>query len=147
LNKTKPKALPRFAGCIVRTDDFRILCQLRDDKPGVAFPGYWTCSPGGHILPGEKPLRAVRRELKEEFEIRVQNLKLLSRFVRHAGRAAGIYHIFTGTLLSPENRLRCHEGQRAAFIPANRVLKLKQHPVSRSAFKRYRRCEASKKEI
>lgn len=43
----------------------RFLMQLRDDIPGIAFPGHWGFF-GGHIEPGESPDIAMRRELQEE---------------------------------------------------------------------------------
>ncbi len=126
-----------FAGCLVETADRRILCQLRDDKPGIAFPGYWTCTPGGHVQDGERPLVAARRELDEEFEVKVRDLRPFSVSVRDAGKAAGVYHIFTAKLLSPESRLRCHEGQKASFLSADEALQLRQHPLSREALEQY----------
>jgi 8-oxo-dGTP diphosphatase len=41
------------------------LMQLRDNIPGIVYPGCWGFF-GGHIEPGETPEVAVRRELKEE---------------------------------------------------------------------------------
>jgi len=41
------------------------LLQLRDDIPGIVYPGYWGFF-GGHIEPGESPEAALRRELQEE---------------------------------------------------------------------------------
>lgn len=43
----------------------RLLLQLRDDIPGIVYPGYWAMF-GGHIEPGETPEVAVKRELQEE---------------------------------------------------------------------------------
>ena len=43
----------------------RLLMQLRDDVPGILYPGYWGLF-GGHIEPGEDADTAVRRELLEE---------------------------------------------------------------------------------
>ncbi|MBE9128621.1 MULTISPECIES: NUDIX hydrolase [unclassified Coleofasciculus] len=41
------------------------LMQLRDDVPGIIYPGCWGFF-GGHIDPGETPEEGVRRELQEE---------------------------------------------------------------------------------
>ena len=43
----------------------RYLMQLRDNIPGIVYPGYWAFF-GGHIEPGETPLEAVKREVQEE---------------------------------------------------------------------------------
>ncbi len=43
----------------------RFLLQLRDDIPGILYPGHWALF-GGHLEPGEHPDEAIRRELVEE---------------------------------------------------------------------------------
>lgn len=45
--------------------DSKFLLQLRDDIPGIFYPGHWALF-GGHIEPGESPDAAIRRELLEE---------------------------------------------------------------------------------
>lgn len=45
--------------------DGKFLSQLRDDIPGIAYPGKWALF-GGHIEPGETPEVALARELQEE---------------------------------------------------------------------------------
>ena len=45
--------------------DGKLLLQLRDDIPGIAYPGCWALF-GGHIEPGEIPEIALKRELQEE---------------------------------------------------------------------------------
>ncbi|MGF1496468.1 MAG: NUDIX domain-containing protein [Elainellaceae cyanobacterium] len=45
--------------------DNQFLMQLRDDIPGIAYPGHWGFF-GGHLDPGETPEVAMRRELLEE---------------------------------------------------------------------------------
>ena len=55
------------AAAIILTEDGRYLMQLRDDIPGIFYPGHWGCF-GGAIGAGETPLQALRRELAEELE-------------------------------------------------------------------------------
>ena len=43
----------------------KFLLQLRDDIPGIIYPGQWGLF-GGHIELGETPDVAVKRELLEE---------------------------------------------------------------------------------
>ena len=49
---------------ILHTSD-RFLMQLRDNIPGIIYPGCWGFF-GGHLDPGETPEAAVKRELLEE---------------------------------------------------------------------------------
>ncbi len=48
---------------LYRQDQF--LLQLRDNIPGINYPGHWGLF-GGHLEPGETPAIAVERELIEE---------------------------------------------------------------------------------
>lgn len=43
----------------------QFLLQLRDNIPGIAYPGHWGFF-GGHIELGETPAKALERELLEE---------------------------------------------------------------------------------
>lgn len=45
--------------------DGKFLLQLRDDIPGIFYPGHWALF-GGHIESGESSDTAIRRELLEE---------------------------------------------------------------------------------
>jgi 8-oxo-dGTP pyrophosphatase MutT (NUDIX family) len=56
------------AVALVVTEDGRYLLQLRDQKPGIFFPGRWGVF-GGAIDAGETPLEALRRELAEELSL------------------------------------------------------------------------------
>jgi len=52
------------AVAILYTEE-HFLLQLRDDVPGIAYPGHWGLF-GGHIEAGETPIVALQRELCEE---------------------------------------------------------------------------------
>ncbi|MEB3830411.1 NUDIX hydrolase [Phormidium sp. CCY1219] len=43
----------------------QFLLQLRDNIPGIVYPGYWGLF-GGHLEPGETPEMTLKRELQEE---------------------------------------------------------------------------------
>ncbi len=122
--------LPVYSGAIVVGPNGRILCQLRDEKPKILFPGYWTCSPGGHVEAGEAPAEAIIRELREEFEIEVTDLQPLKTLVREEGYAPGIYHAFTAKLETPLDQVKCNEGQKVEFFQPGEIKNLRIHPVS-----------------
>jgi 8-oxo-dGTP pyrophosphatase MutT (NUDIX family) len=53
------------AGAIIHDPEGRVLLQLRDNRPDVAFGGYWGLF-GGRIEAGETPWQGLLRELEEE---------------------------------------------------------------------------------
>lgn len=65
--KVKLRCQPAAAALIVLGDG-RYVLQLRDDIPGIFFPGHWGAF-GGAINPGESPVEALRRELREELAV------------------------------------------------------------------------------
>ncbi len=64
---------------IIVFDDGRYLLQLRDDKPGIFFPGHWGLF-GGGVDCGEQTLEALRRELGEELGLNAAEPRLLTSF-------------------------------------------------------------------
>jgi len=64
---------------IIVLDDGRYLLQLRDNKPGIFFPGHWGLF-GGGVGADETPVEALRRELDEELGLSFEEIRLLSRF-------------------------------------------------------------------
>ena len=138
------ESVPVYAGAIVVARDGRILCQLRDDKSDIPFPGYWTCSPGGHVESGEPLHEAIVRELKEEFEIDVDHLKPLITHRQAEGEYRGVYHAFTASLGTPMNKVQCNEGQKADFFHPDEIRNLRVHPISLLFLERYLETAGSK---
>ncbi|QPJ65296.1 MAG: NUDIX domain-containing protein [Candidatus Nitrohelix vancouverensis] len=126
-----------FVGAVVVGTDGKILCQLRDDIPGIQFPGRWTCSPGGHMEAGEVPRQAILRELQEEFGIEVERLELLDSFSESEASVKGTYHAFMAKLKTPEDQVRCYEGQEARLFAPEIIPTLNLHPVSLKIFNKY----------
>lgn len=64
---------------IIVLDDARYLMQLRDQRPGIFFPGHWGFF-GGAVEPGEHPEVALRRELFEELGCRIGEATYFTRY-------------------------------------------------------------------
>ena len=67
------------AVALVVLEDGRYLLQLRDDIPGIFFPGHWGLF-GGAMEPGEPPEAALRRELREELGVDLGPAEYLTEF-------------------------------------------------------------------
>ncbi len=70
------------AAALLVTPDGHYLMQLRDDSPGITFPGFF-CFFGGELEPGEEPKAGLRRELREELDLEVEagDISYFSQFV------------------------------------------------------------------
>lgn len=88
---------------LYRRDKF--LLQLRDDIPGIMYPGCWGLF-GGHLEAGEAPETALIRELQEEIEYDVSNPTLFSRYTDERV----IRHVFVAPLTVEISDLKLHEG-------------------------------------
>ena len=90
----------------------RFLMQLRDDIPGILYPGHWGFF-GGHLEAGESPEAGLRRELLEEIGYSPPSAL---PFVCHwsdrpgpAGRRV-VRHVFAAPLAVPAAALTLMEG-------------------------------------
>lgn len=95
----------------------QFLMQLRDDIPGILYPGHWGLF-GGHIEPGELPDAAVIRELQEEISYTPPTISkfgcyLDTRVVRH------VYH---APLAVEPQQLVLNEGWDLDLLTPNQIL-------------------------
>lgn len=88
---------------LYRQDQF--LLQLRDNIPGIVYPGHWGLF-GGHIEPGETPDIAVEREIFEEIGYK---LPTLAKFGCHAD-ATVFRHVYHAPLTVELDQLVLNEG-------------------------------------
>jgi 8-oxo-dGTP diphosphatase len=77
---------------LVAVDAPRFLWQLRDDVPGIYYPGHWAFF-GGHIDPGETPEAAMRRELIEEINYAPPSLTLFRTYSQDPQVIRHVFHI------------------------------------------------------
>lgn len=84
-------AMPDCAGVVARVEDGRYLLA-RHYRHG---PGCVTLTlPGGGLNPGEPPLEAAQRELREETGYEAPHWRALGRFTMNANYGLGAVHFF-----------------------------------------------------
>ncbi|MFE7707786.1 NUDIX domain-containing protein [Streptomyces sp. NPDC057486] len=132
----------RAAVAIVTSPDREVLLQLRDDIPGIAHPGFWGF-PGGSLEPGEEPLAAIKRELREETGMRVQVARPLFELIDALedggnGKLLTVFHIHhSGSVRD----LVVGEGRELRFFPLTGLpARVPAHVVE--AVKRFLDCGA-----
>lgn len=109
-----------FAGCLIRTQDGRLLLQQRGHD-WDRFPGV-IATFGGQVDPGEEPEQGMARELLEELGANVQlpDLVRLGAFTKR-GLSRALIHAFWW-----EDSLAtitgCYEGHPAYFKNAQEIL-------------------------
>jgi len=96
---------PVHVAIAILTREDKFLMQLRDDIPGIAYPGYWALF-GGHIEPGETPEVAVAREVLEEI---TYNCREFTFFGLDQDEKT-IRHVFHAPLTVELSQLVLHEG-------------------------------------
>lgn len=68
LASRRPLRAQHAAVALLLTPAGRYVLQLRDPKPEIFYPDHWGCF-GGAVEPGEEPMQAIVRELKEELDL------------------------------------------------------------------------------
>lgn len=64
---------------LIVCDDGKYLMQLRSQKPGIFYPGYWGLF-GGAVDPDETADAALSRELREELGIEIASAEYFTEF-------------------------------------------------------------------
>lgn len=85
---------PDYVNIVAVTEDDHYLC-FRQTKYAVTGPTLALI--GGYMEPGEEPLAAAQRELKEETGFAAARWTLLGEFAVDANRGAGRAHFYLAT--------------------------------------------------
>ena len=113
------------AAAIIIVEDGRYLLQLRDNIESIWYPGHWGCF-GGGVDPGEDPVRALRRELREELSFEFNEACFFTELQfdlagLDLGRYYRKYYVVRMTLAEMEG-LRLTEGVGLAAFDGDTVL-------------------------
>lgn len=96
--------------------DGKYLMQLRDNIPHIPYPGVWGLF-GGHLDPGEEPEMALKRELMEEINYSVENL----REFRSYGDSKYMRYLFSCPLTVALNQLELNEGEDFGLVTLKEI--------------------------
>ncbi len=113
------------AAALILMGSDRYLMQLRDQKPGIFYPGHWGLF-GGAIEPGESPEAAVRRELREELGLTASDIRYATEFTFTFGRFGPVTrHFFSITVdADAQQSLQLREGTAMRLFTAVEILNL-----------------------
>jgi len=108
-----------IVGAVLHFTHGKVGLQLRDQRPGIQFPGH-VGSFGGAVEPGETPLQALARELREELELDITGLPLEQVFAGDYVNGLGLPAHYTLWVVRdvPVTALQVREGFLCVVDPA-----------------------------
>ncbi len=113
--------MKKSVGAILVNDKKQLLMFLRDDKPTIIHPGYWSML-AGSVEKGETLLQALKREIKEEINYDLGRVVYLGDFDDLLGSWVFVYKSRIDKRL---DELILTEGQRLNYFHFDEVLNLK----------------------
>lgn len=119
------KADVYIAGVLLVDRAGRLLLQLRDGNTHID-PHRWGL-PGGHVEPGEEPLDAAHRELREETGLDVDELHLFWQGLAPSAQfpgAVGDFSVFYAATDATDDDVVCGEGAAMEFVDVATVATL-----------------------
>lgn len=108
--------LPIHVALAIVYREGKFLMQLRDDIPGIVYPGVWGLF-GGHVEPGETPEMAVKRELIEEIGYEISEVSAFGWY----SETNVIRHVFYAPLTVDLDELVLNEGWDMGLITPEQI--------------------------
>ncbi|MFH0892177.1 MAG: NUDIX domain-containing protein [Candidatus Falkowbacteria bacterium] len=113
---------------IINSKDNKFLLVLRDNVPNIPNPNCWSLL-GGGIEQGEKPVDALKREILEETNIEIYNIKqidtidvLLTVNDKQYTVTGYIFFAHTDAKLSD---IKIYEGQKVGYFTYDEIKNMK----------------------
>jgi 8-oxo-dGTP diphosphatase len=116
---------------LIVTEDGRLLLHHRDDKPGIPNPDCWAGF-GGAVEDGETVEDAVRREVREETGVEIEDPVFLTETVDHEGDGRTVSLFYIVSSVRPED-IDLQEGAGVAVHRIEDLPELKITPFVRRA--------------
>jgi 8-oxo-dGTP diphosphatase len=113
----------RGAVAVITNAQGQVLLHLRDDIPGIVWPGYWSIL-GGGCDPNEHPDEAIVRELDEEANLGHVPLRFEFEIHDDAG-SQQLLSVYSGIWEGDASVLPLAEGQELRFIDHEHIRDLK----------------------
>ncbi|HEY8986628.1 MAG TPA: NUDIX domain-containing protein [Streptomyces sp.] len=132
---TAPETPARGAVAIIINRRGELLLHLRDDLPGIAWPGHWSVL-GGGCDPGETPQQAIIRELDEEAGLTVDDLTYLFAVPDLHG-SGQVIDFFSASWDGDESTLPLAEGVKLQFFAPEHLSMLTIPPFIRDGIHRH----------
>ena len=129
--------MKEIAAIIFENDKGEFLLYLRDNKPGIPFPGYWDLI-GGHVEEGETPEQALVREVKEELDIDLKEYTFYKKYVCLTGDAyENTKYIYSGRINLPIEKVTLLEGVRPQYFSRPEIPHVKFANILKSIVMEY----------
>jgi len=103
---------------ILQDENEKILLQLREDSPGVNFPGKWGLF-GGGVESDETPKQAACREIREELGIDLEQIDYIG--VYHFEKAREDFLYVSQRPIEPDDIL-LKEGKDFDFFTPKKIM-------------------------
>jgi len=119
----------KVAKVFLMNKENKLLLQLRDNIPTIAFPDYWACF-GGGVEEGETIEQAAIREVKEEIgDFEIQNMKPIGKFFVPSENA-WVFSFKADINLDEDqiDQIKLTEGQAAKYFTEDELEEIRVAP-------------------
>lgn len=107
------------AGILLLNSNNELLMLLRDDKKDIPYPNMWDI-PGGRVESGEIPEETIKREMIEEMNLELGDIKLFKVYESEDL----IDNVFWKRIDLDPGKIKLMEGQKIAYFSRNELSKL-----------------------
>jgi 8-oxo-dGTP diphosphatase len=111
----------KVAAVILENDKGEILLYLRDNKSTIPFPHHWDLF-GGYIEEGETPEEALVREVKEELNFDLHDVRFFKQYDCMTGDVyPNVKYVYIGRINKSIEQLTLQEGEQLKFFTRDEI--------------------------